>query len=177
MGLVQLSEVEHEIVIRPLKMTDGPAIAAMVGESGTLDMNSDYAYLLMCTHFSMTSAIALDGNKSVAFVTAYIPPAAPGTTLFVWQICVLPAYQRLGLGLRLINSLLHRIECKHIRFVEATINPSNLASQKLFRTLAKQYGTECNTSNFFSKDLFGSSNHEEELLFRVGPLSRNDYKL
>lgn len=175
MESVQASKVRREIVIRPLKVADALDITAMVRESGALDVNSDYAYLLMCTHFSMTSAIAQYGNESAGFVTAYILPHEPGT-LFVWQICVRPAYQGLGLGIRLMQSLLQRIECKQVRFVEATINPSNLASQKLFRTLAKQHGTECKTSHFFSKDLFSSSSHEEELLFRIGPLRLNDYK-
>ncbi len=175
MELLQLSKVGHDIVIRPLRVADALAISDMVRESGVLDVNSDYAYLLMCTHFSMTSAIAQYGNESAAFVTGYILPHEPGT-LFMWQICVRPAYQRLGLGIRLIQSLLQRIECKQVRFVEATINPSNFASQKLFRSLAKQHGTECKTTHFFSKDLFGSSSHEEELLFRVGPLRLNDYQ-
>ncbi|PTQ98414.1 diaminobutyrate acetyltransferase [Nitrosomonas nitrosa] len=160
---------ESGIFVRKPKITDGPAITAMVRESGILDVNSDYAYLLMCTHFSMTCAIAEKDSEHAAFVTAYIPPEQQDT-LFIWQICVRPAYQRLGLGVQLINALLDRIECRHVRFVEATINPSNLASQKLFQSLAEQYGTACKTSDFFTKDLFGSSHHEDEVLYKVGPL-------
>lgn len=150
-------------------VNDGPLISVMVHESGALDLNSDYAYLLMCTHFAMTSAIALDGNESAAFATGYIPPEEP-SSLFIWQIGVRPAYRKLGLGLRLINSLLQRNSCKDVQFVKGTINPSNHASQRLFQSLARQHNTKCQTSVFFSKDLFGSGCHEEELLYKVGPL-------
>lgn len=165
----------QEIVIRPPELTDGPAITAMARESATLDVNSDYAYLLMCTHFATTCAIAHKGDESAAFVTGYIPPNKP-ETLFIWQICVRPAYRRLGLGLLLIESLLQRTDCKNVRYVAASINPSNHASQKMFHSLAKHHHTECQMRPFFSKDLFGSSNHEEELLYRVGPLKCNKQK-
>lgn len=163
------------VVIRPPRVTDGPKIMTMVRESAVLDVNSDYAYLLMCTHFSMTSAFAQDGDENVGFVIAYLPPDQP-EILFVWQICIRSGYRGLGLGHLLIESLLHRPGCRGVRFVEATVNPSNLASQRLFQSLAKKYSTECQTSKFFPKDLFGSGNHEEELLFRVGPLRCNDQK-
>lgn len=167
--LAPSSEQERRVLFRSPTIADGPVLASLVRESGVLDPNSDYAYLLIGAHFSTTSVIAECSGETAGFVTAYIPPEDP-QTLFVWQVYVCSQYRRMGLAAAMIESLLRRITCRNVRYVAATVNPSNRASEKLFRSLAAKYRTECRTSVLFPEHLFRSGDHEEETLFKVGPL-------
>jgi len=42
----------------------------------------------------------------------------------------------------------------------------------LFNKLATQYDANLKESEFLTSDLFGDTDHEEELLIRIGPLRK-----
>ncbi len=138
----------------------------------TLDQNSAYKYILMCEYFADTCVIAKLDQKVVGFVTAFITPERPDA-VFVWQVGVDSSQRGKGIASKLLNELLQREACENVRFVEATITPSNKASQALFHKLAHQHNTTCETSEFFTKDLFPDDSHDEEWKFRVGPIASN----
>jgi L-2,4-diaminobutyric acid acetyltransferase len=71
-----------------------------------------------------------------------------------------------------LNELVTREGCNDVHYVEATITPSNQASQSLFRRLARDQETNCEVKDCFAEELFPGDNHEEELTFRVGPLPK-----
>ncbi|WP_090858625.1 diaminobutyrate acetyltransferase [Paraliobacillus sp. PM-2] len=146
---------------------DGAAMWELVNHS-TLDQNSAYKYILMCEYFAETCVIAKLDQELVGFVTAFIAPERPDA-VFVWQVGVDSSQRGKGIASKLLNELLQREACKNVRFVEATITPSNKASQALFHKLARQHNTTCEESEFFTKDLFPDDSHEEECKFRVGP--------
>jgi L-2,4-diaminobutyric acid acetyltransferase len=77
-----------------------------------------------------------------------------------------------GLAPRIIQSIIEREENQDLAFIQATVGPSNKASEGLFRKLAKIYAAECETSVFFTSEDFGSGDHEEEVLFHIGPIKR-----
>ena len=56
------------VSIRMPEAKDGKDIYALVKESGTLDANSEYAYLLLGEHFKETCVIAEEGGKLAGFV-------------------------------------------------------------------------------------------------------------
>nr|WP_088103150.1 diaminobutyrate acetyltransferase [Halalkalibacter urbisdiaboli] len=149
---------------------DGAAMWELVNNS-TLDQNSAYKYIMMCEFFSETCVVAKEGDKLVGFVTAFIPPEQQDV-VFVWQIGVDPSQRGKGLASKILNELISREGCKDVRYVEATITPSNQASQSLFRRLAKDHDTKCEVKDCFAEELFPGDNHEEELTFRVGPLKK-----
>src|SRR5690606_21922775 len=70
--------------IRRPQKKDAAAVHGLVVESQVLDRNSLYAYLLVCTHFAATSAVAERAGEVVGFVSAYFLPDSP-QTLFIWQ--------------------------------------------------------------------------------------------
>ncbi len=149
-------------------MHDGAAMWELVKHS-TLDQNSVYKYILMSTYFAETCVVAKVDGKLVGFVTGFIPPERPNT-VFVWQVGVDSSQRGKGIAAKLLNELLQRQVCKDVHFVEATVTPTNEASQALFRKLARQHDTTCEVSEFFTQDLFPDDSHEEELLFRVGKI-------
>lgn len=147
---------------------DGAAMWELVNHS-TLDQNSAYKYIMMCEYFAETCVVAKENEKLVGFVTAFIPPERPDA-VFVWQVGVDSSQRGKGIASKLLNELIQREACKDVRFVEATVTPSNKASEALFRKLAREYDTACEVNEFFTQDLFPNDSHEEELNFRVGPI-------
>jgi L-2,4-diaminobutyric acid acetyltransferase len=60
-----------------------------------------------------------------------------------------------------------------IRFLEATIGPDNIPSRSLFLGLSQSLGAECSMSSRYGSELFpGPESHDDELLFRIGPIGR-----
>lgn len=155
---------------RPPNVGDASGIRQLVQDSGVLDANSTYAYLLVCRDFAETSAVACLEGELAGFVSAYAPPQQP-ETLFVWQIAVSSQHQRQGLALRMLKHVLLRPALRGVRQVEATIAPSNAPSRKLFRSLSSALGTEFQERPGFQPEDFGGEAHEAEPRIVVGPIS------
>jgi len=119
----------------------------------------------------MTSAVAEVDGDIVGFISAYIPPNKKNT-LFIWQVAVSSVIRGQGLGTSMINNIMERNELEHVKFIETTVTPSNKASMMLFQKIALYFETSCEKQQFFTKELFGKSGHEEELLLRIGPLNK-----
>ncbi|WP_078393539.1 diaminobutyrate acetyltransferase [Shouchella patagoniensis] len=158
----------------PVLMLEKPTVedgGAMwqLAEDSSLDSNSSYKYIMMCEYFDETCIVAKEENDVVGFITGFIPPKQPDT-LFIWQVGVAESQRGKGLALDLLEKLLERSVCENVNYVEATVTPSNIASQSLFKKLARSQGTAYSVSECFGKDLFPDENHEEEKTFRIGPL-------
>lgn len=160
-----------EIQLREPNVGDAAGILQLVRCCGPLDVNSQYLYLLLCHHFAQTCAVAESGGVVVGFVSAYRPPADP-ETLFIWQVAVAAEARGQRLASRLIEQVLSRPVCADVRWLEATISPSNQPSRALFQSLTRQLRTECHVSPLFSEHvLSGAEAHEQEDLYRIGPFS------
>lgn len=156
--------------IRNVRLNDAAEMWRLVRRSEALDLNSPYAYLLLCRHHGRTCLVVEDEGRLVGFVTAYVPPAAPDV-VFVWQIAVAASHRRRGLARQLIRQLLQR--CPDARFVECTVTPSNHASLRLFRDLAAERGAEfCRIPGFAVGDFPAEAPaHEPEDVVRIGPFN------
>ncbi|RRS00165.1 diaminobutyrate acetyltransferase [Glycomyces terrestris] len=149
---------------------DGAPMERLARESGGLDVNSGYAYLLWCRDFADTSVVARAGGRLAGFITGYRRPAAPDT-LFVWQVAVGPDFRRRGLASRMLGHLTAAACERGVRFVEATVTPGNKASQHLFASFAAANDARITRDVLFSERELGSG-HEPEVLHRIGPLAR-----
>lgn len=160
------------IILREPTPIDAPRITHLVRNSKPLDVNSHYAYLLLCHHFPKTCVVADSGSQIVGFLSGYRPPDTPDV-IFVWQVAVAAEARGQGLAGRLLDELLQRDACSGVSYLETTVSPSNRASEALFRKLAQRLETSCETSELFSEELFaGVEDHEPEVLFRIGPFSQ-----
>ncbi len=147
---------------------DGKAIHEVVRETGVLDVNSCYLYLLLCTDFAETCVVAEEAGRVVGFVTGYRPPGRPDT-VFLWQVGVAPAGQGKGLGKLLVHAFLDTPGAADATVLETTISPSNAASQALFRAVARDRGAEVTVSPHFTEDHFPPG-HEAEEIYRISPI-------
>lgn len=151
---------------------DASRIWALVRRSQLLDRNSPYAYLVLCSDFADTGVVAEEADELAGFVLGYRPPPRPDA-VFVWQIATRPESRGLGLATRLLDALLDAPACREVRFLEATVTPSNAASQRLFSGFARRRGAPVSEAPGFAADLFPDAAHEREDRIRIGPLERN----
>jgi L-2,4-diaminobutyric acid acetyltransferase len=157
------------LILRQPQQQDGSALHRLIEACPPLDLNSRYAYLLLCWHHAQTSVVAEVDGALVGAITAYIPPAQPDT-LFVWQVAVAAPQRGQGLGTRMLQYLLETsVRPGKLRWLETTISPSNEASHKLFTGFAMQHDAGCSMAVHFTAEDFGESNHEEERLYKIGP--------
>ena len=73
-------------------------------DSGALDLNTSYAYLLFARDFADTCKVAVVDGEVVGFVLGYRRPTEP-ETLFVWQIAVDARLRGHGLAARLLEAV------------------------------------------------------------------------
>ena len=151
---------------RSPRTADGPALWALAKVNG-LDENSPYAYLLWTEYFADTTVVATtaDDDAPIGFVTAFRPPADP-CAVFVWQVGVDEAHRRRGIAGSLLDELVDRCGATHL---EATVTPSNAASETLFRRFGARHGAPVHTEELFGAELFPPG-HEAEVRFRIGPI-------
>lgn len=135
-------------------------------DSGTLDLNSSYSYLLWCRDFAATTVVAEDGDDLVGFLTGYRRPDATDT-LVVWQVAVDARTRGRGLGRAMLDQLSSRdTGC---RFLEATVTEDNDASLRLFSAFARERSAGLERRMLFDTELFPDSEHAAEMLLRIGP--------
>lgn len=159
------------MICRQPTLDDGAAIWRLVKDTGVLDPNSPYAYLLVAEHFGPTSVVAEIDGQLAGFVSAYCPPHKP-ETVFVWQVGVAEAGRGRGVATRMLFDIVKRPACRErgVRFLDTTIGPSNEASQALFRGFARKLGTQVTETELFAAEHFPDpAAHEPEILFRIGP--------
>ena len=156
--------------LRPPKTADAAAIYELVTNSGVLDQNSRYLYLLLCRDFSETSVVAECSGQIVGFVTGYRRPESP-EVLFVWQIGVSAEHRGRGIAKALLLHLLARVCVNGVCCLEATVADSNQASQRLFGSIGSAMSIAVQQVPGFEASLFGDSGHEPEPGIRIGPFS------
>ncbi|MCQ6562820.1 diaminobutyrate acetyltransferase [Paenibacillus mendelii] len=155
------------------EVSDGAEIWRLVRDSGKLDLNSPYYYLAMTRWFSESCRVAVDPSSGylVGMVIGFQQPSHPDT-LFIWQIAVDKRYQGKGIARTLLDDISRQRE---IRYLEATISPSNRSSLRLFTGWASSKGSAIKISSGFEEKCFPEGKHEREDLYRIGPLKEDDY--
>ena len=164
----------QSVTLRHPDKTDGAAVWELVRSAGTLDVNSPYSYILLCDLFRQTCIVAEENGKLVGFVSALIAPMR-SDTLFVWQIAVDSSVRGKGLGKAMLKQLLESNAVVPIRYLEATVSPSNIASRSLFQSMARLLNCELKTveDEGYMPSMFPAGNaHEAEPLLRIGPFQR-----
>ncbi|MDT0417273.1 diaminobutyrate acetyltransferase [Streptomyces sp. DSM 41982] len=157
------------------RVQDGAALWRLARDSGKLDLNSSYSYLLWCRDFAATSVVARDAaGDPVGFVTGYIRPERPGV-LVVWQVAVAASQQGRGLAAALLDVLAARVAAStELHGLETTITPGNVPSERLFTSFAARHGADLEREVLFDAELFPADDeagHEPEVLYRIGPLA------
>lgn len=153
-----------DVVLRHPVLEDGTAVFDLVDACKPLDLNSHYLYLLQCSHFAPTCVAATLHGEVVAWVSGYIPPKQTDT-FFVWQVAVGEKARGLGLGKRLINWVL--AQQSGIKKIHTSITPDNAASWGLFKSLARDWGSDLSSRDWFEKQSHFGGRHNTEVLVEI----------
>ncbi|MFD0959005.1 diaminobutyrate acetyltransferase [Paenibacillus chungangensis] len=165
----QQSSEDGKLLYRMPSVEEGAKAWELVRDSGVLDLNSAYSYLMLFDLFRDTCCVAVEEGELVGFVSAFRKPTET-STLFVWQIGVSAKMRGRGVGKALIRQLLQRVGTANVQYIEATISPGNMPSSKLFQSVADELGAECAIRDYYSSELFpGDGHHDDERLYRIGP--------
>lgn len=160
-----------EVLFRRPVVGDGAAIWRLARDSGELDLNSPYYYLVFASRFADSSVVACAGERVVGFVTGFLDPAQR-ETLFVWQVGVDESVRGQGIASRMLDALLARDSCARVTHVDTTVTPSNEPSKAMFRSLARRWHCPVEEHvEFAAADFPVEVRHEPEVRFRIGPLA------
>ena len=176
-GISSLCMTDREVLLDPDGVSvrgaiidEGALLWELARDAGGVDLNSPYAYMMQCRNFHETCVVAEVFGAPAGFVTAHRLPERP-QDLFVWQVAVLPEFRGLGIGKRMLDGLVERPACTGVRRLEATVTPSNKASEALFSAFAEARNAELDIAAGFSKDDFPDDEPQErERLFTVQPI-------
>ena len=148
-------------------LADGPALHRLVKRCPPLDENSRYCNLLQVSHFADTAIVAEIAGELVGFITGYRIPGREDV-LFVWQVAVGPEARGAGVGQRMLLELVRRVD--GVRLMETTVTPDNEASSAMFQRFAEKLSAPLARSPFLSSAEHFEGEHDDEILFRIGPL-------
>lgn len=155
------------VQLRRPSVEDGQALWRIARDSGVLDLNSSYTYLLWCRDFSATSVVATVDGEPAGFVTGYLRPDA-SETVMVWQVAVDAEHRGHRLAGRMLDQLVADL-APAVSRMETTITPDNEASIRLFSSFAAAHGARVEREPVFDSTLFPDG-HQTEVLFGIGPL-------
>jgi L-2,4-diaminobutyric acid acetyltransferase len=167
------SAVQVEPAFRRAEPADGKAMYKLVREMGGLELNTAYFYILFCIDFADTCVVAEVDGKLAGFVLGHRPPKRPDA-VFVWQVGVAPWMRKQGLARKLLEAFL--AQNPDARWLEASVTPDNQPSRKLFQSVARDKGVDCEISDYMPAELFPDG-HEAEDLFRIGPFDSNSNRV
>lgn len=147
---------------------DGAALHNLIKRCPPLDQNSRYCNLLQVSHFSDTAVVAERNGSLCGFVSGYRIPGREDV-LFVWQVGVSPEGRGQGLAPKMLRSLLQRHP--DVAYLETTVTPDNQASAAVFEKVADTLDAPLEKSVLFHSEPHFEGQHDEEVLFRIGPFS------
>lgn len=166
MHTVKSTEKGPKPILRKPEGEDGSSVWDLVRECKPLDENSMYCNLIQCDHFSETCVLAeLDGDV-VGWVSGHVVPDEPDT-LFVWQVAVSKKARGLGLGTRMLSTLMSRDACEDVTKLKTTITKDNDASWALFRRFAEKRGGTLSSEAHFTKDDHFDGKHSTEHMVTI----------
>jgi L-2,4-diaminobutyric acid acetyltransferase len=155
------------ILLRMPTAEDGYEIHQLIANSPPLDVNSVYSYYLLSDHFSETCVVAENEGKVAGFLSAYRIPKRINT-VFIWQVVVTSGLRGRHVASSMLDALLSRFDAEDVRYIESTVNPSNVASRGLFERLARERGTTLTEETFLEASAFGpATDHDSEILLRI----------
>jgi L-2,4-diaminobutyric acid acetyltransferase len=123
--------LKPKINVRTVCQDDFLDIYNFVSICKPLENYAEHFYKIMFRYFGNSCLVAEYNNKIVGFLLGF-RSQVDNTTFFIWQIGVYSYYRGKEIGKVLVEELekvAKKLGCKRI---EVTVDPTNLASQKLF---------------------------------------------
>jgi L-2,4-diaminobutyric acid acetyltransferase len=155
-----------KILLRTPQKKDAKEIVNLIKVGGTLDLNSQYLYLLQTTHFQESCCVAVCEDEIVGFVSGYMIPNE-NKQLFIWQVAVAKALRGQNLAMHMI---MHIVEKLNAQYIVSTVSPSNHSSIRVFQKIAQNLSAKLTHKVLFEVNDFNDA-HEEEVQYTIGPFT------
>lgn len=167
--------MNSSILFRIPQKKDAKRIVDLIKIGGTLDLNSEYLYLLQTTHFNETCCVAVCEDEIIGFVSGYLVPNEE-EKLFIWQVAVSSKFRGQNLAKQIIMDIFNRNNLKkQIKYILSTVSPSNKSSQRVFEKVSIDFDTDIKSKTLFSLNDFIDA-HEEEVQYLIGPITQTKNK-
>jgi L-2,4-diaminobutyric acid acetyltransferase len=167
--------MNSSILFRIPQKKDAKRIVDLIKTGGTLDLNSEYLYLLQTTHFNETCCVAVCEDEIIGFVSGYLVPNEE-EKLFIWQVAVSSKFRGQNLAKQIIMDIFNRNNLKkQIKYILSTVSPSNKSSQRVFEKVSIDFDTDIKSKTLFSLNDFIDA-HEEEVQYLIGPITQTKNK-
>ena len=167
--------MNSSILFRIPQKKDAKRIVDLIKIGGTLDLNSEYLYLLQTTHFNETCCVAVCEDEIIGFVSGYLVPNEE-EKLFIWQVAVSSKFRGQNLAKQIIMDIFNRNNSKkQIKYILSTVSPSNKSSQRVFEKVSIDFDTDIKSKTLFSLNYFIDA-HEEEVQYLIGPITQTKNK-
>ena len=167
--------MDSSILFRIPQKKDAKRIVDLIKIGGTLDLNSEYLYLLQTTHFNETCCVAVCEDEIIGFVSGYLVPNEE-EKLFIWQVAVSSKFRGQNLEKQIIMDIFNRNNLKkQIKYILSTVSPSNKSSQRVFEKVSIDFDTDIKSKTLFSLNDFIDA-HEEEVQYLIGPITQTKNK-
>ncbi|MCB0541628.1 MAG: diaminobutyrate acetyltransferase, partial [Bacteroidetes bacterium] len=153
--------------LRKPKKEDAKKIVNLIKIGGTLDLNSEYLYLLQTTHFQESCCVAVYKDEIVGFVSGYMIPQK-NEQLFIWQVAVAKALRGQNLAMRMIMYIVDKL---NVNYIISTVSPSNHSSIRVFQKIAQSLNAKLTNEVLFEISDFNDA-HEEEVQYTIGPFTK-----
>ncbi|NOV97501.1 diaminobutyrate acetyltransferase [Isoptericola halotolerans] len=155
------SNDDAPLTIRRPTVDDGGGMWRVARDSGSLDLNSSYSYLLLADHFSDTCRIALLGDDVVGFVSGYRLPRDP-SRYFLWQVAVDERARGRRVAGRLIDAVID--DQPEITSMVTTVTEDNQSSRRVFQRWSAARGATLHEAPGFEAHHFPDGHEAEPLL-------------
>lgn len=116
---------------RCARQEDAEAVRDLIDRTPPLEPYPHHQYVIVLRYLGDSSFVAVVDDEIAAFEVGF-PSSSRPKTYFLWQIGVAPDYQGRGLGTRLLAHVEERVAAAGCRRIEATVDPDNEASLRLF---------------------------------------------
>ena len=120
------------IIIRNIKICDLKNIRELIKKCFPLDFHTLYTYWVLAYHFQEFCFVAEKKNELIGYISGLVSNRKDNTA-FIWQIGVTPEYRGTGLSQKLLYHFFDSVQKNHIKYVQVSIDPKNIASLKCFR--------------------------------------------
>lgn len=124
--------------IRPLQAEDHSAVYQLMIATANVDNHTPYTLWQAATFDPQFFWVAHDSNTSQIAGYVFGRPVSKDK-VFLWQIAVNPAFRGQRIGHRLVQAFTHSAQIQGFKQLTTTISKGNLASEKLFQSIAAQY--------------------------------------
>lgn len=161
---IQKTEIDKRLVIEKPEQKDFVNVFRFMAQSMPSECYAEHFYKIMLRYFGNTCFVARDSKTIIGFILGFYSQVHPDR-YFLWQIAVLPTYQGMGIGKKLTLKMEQHLKKGKCRYIEVTVEPTNIPSQKLFESMGykniskKEGETITVNNNCAAKDYYKPGRH------------------